>query len=91
MKSDERTDKAGPNMILYEEIISHHQGEETTEIETKLSPMFPHQELFCGGAWTTKAKKKKMREDYSVFREQSVKMEGSTLKVRIDTTDSCDQ
>ena len=44
MKSDKRADKAGPNMILYDEIICHHQGEETTEIETKLSLMFLHQE-----------------------------------------------
>ena len=56
-------------MILYKEIISHHQGEETTEIEAKLSLMFPHQELVGGGAWTAKAKKKEMKDDDFVFRE----------------------
>ena len=69
MKSDKRADKAGPNMILYKEIISHHQGEETTEIEAKLSLMFPHQELVGGGAWTAKAKKKEMKDNDFVFRE----------------------
>ena len=42
MGSDERANKAGPDMILYKETISHHQREETTMIEMKLSLMFPH-------------------------------------------------
>ena len=50
MGSDERADEAGPNMILYKEIISHHQGEETTKLAMKLPLMFPHQELLGGGA-----------------------------------------
>ena len=86
MKSDRKADKAGPNMILHEEIISHHQGEETTEIETKLSLIFPHRELLGEGAWTAKAKKKKVKD--FVFRELNIKMEDPTLKVTIDTTDS---
>ena len=60
-------------MVSYKEIIGHHQGEETTETETKLSRMFPHQELLGGGARTAMAKKKKRREDYFVFREQNAK------------------
>ena len=40
----------------------------------KLTLLFPHQELFGGEAWKAKAKKKKMREDYFVFRRQNVKM-----------------
>ena len=50
--------------------------------------MFPRQGFLGGGVWTAKAKKN-VRENYFVFWEQNVKMEGPTLKVRIDTTDSC--
>ena len=41
-----------------------------------------HQELLGGGTWTAKAKKK-MMEKYFNSREEHVKMEAPTLKVRI--------
>ena len=81
MKGAKRVDEVAPNVILKEEIVSHYHKVRCDYGNFLL--MLPHQELLGRGAWAAKAKKK-MREKYFVSREQYVKMEAPTLKVKIE-------